>query len=91
MRSKADVGWDLRAALYPAPGEEAAATERLRQTEITQPALFVIELALAELWQSWGITPSAMLGHSIGEYVAATLAGVFTWRDALGLVAAAAR
>ncbi|MDB9374691.1 type I polyketide synthase [Nodularia sphaerocarpa] len=61
-------------------------SEQLNQTSIAQPALFVIEYALAQLWISWGIQPQAMIGHSIGEYVAATLAGVFSLSDALELV-----
>ncbi|QMS92218.1 SDR family NAD(P)-dependent oxidoreductase [Nostoc edaphicum CCNP1411] len=58
----------------------------LSQTAYAQPALFVVEYALAKLWISWGIQPRAMIGHSIGEYVAATLAGVFNLADALMLV-----
>ncbi|HIK05171.1 MAG TPA: acyltransferase domain-containing protein [Trichormus sp. M33_DOE_039] len=59
----------------------------LTQTIYAQPALFVVEYALAKLWLSYGIQPQAMIGHSIGEYVAATLAGVFTLADALAIVA----
>ena len=80
------LGLDLRAILYPASDEPAAA-ERLQQTSITQSALFTVEYALARLWMSWGIKPEAMLGHSIGELVAACLSGVFTLEDALALVA----
>ena len=64
------------------------AAARLRQTGLTQPALFVVEYALAKLWQRWGVEPAAMIGHSLGEYVAATLAGVFDYADALRVVAA---
>jgi acyl transferase domain-containing protein len=88
---KPHLGLDLRGVLYPNEAEEESATEQLRQTFITQPALFVIEYALAKLWQQWGIQPQAMIGHSIGEYVAACLAGVFSLKDALGLVAARGR
>jgi len=61
--------------------------EALRQTVLAQPALFTVEYALAALWRSWGVTPHAMIGHSIGEYAAATIAGVFGLADALRVVA----
>ncbi len=77
---------DIRHLLFPAEGTEHAARQ-LEQTAMTQPALFVIEYALARLWMEWGVTPAAMLGHSIGEYVAACLAGVISLPDALRLVA----
>lgn len=81
------AGLDLKALLYPADGEDERAAERLRDTRFTQPALFVTEYALARLWMSWGIRPQAMIGHSIGEYVAACLAGVMSLEDALVVVA----
>ncbi|WP_072620081.1 type I polyketide synthase [Spirulina major] len=80
------LGLDLRDLLYP-DADPAAAADQLKQTALTQPALFVIEYATAQLWMSWGIKPAALIGHSIGEYVAATLAGVFSRDDALALVA----
>ncbi|WNG36171.1 SDR family oxidoreductase [Archangium violaceum] len=85
------LGFDLRTVLYPPEAQREAATERLKQTSLTQPALFVVEYALAKLWMSWGVKPQAMMGHSIGEYVAACLAGVFSLDDALALVAARGR
>jgi acyl transferase domain-containing protein len=82
------LGFDLRQALYPREDQLAEADEKLTQTFITQPALFVIEYALARWFQSLGIEADAMIGHSIGEYVAACLSGVFSLEDALRLVAA---
>ena len=80
---------DLRELLYP--GEESREKSKpefqLDQTAFTQPALFVIEYALAKLWMEWGVRPTAMIGHSLGEYVAATLAGVISLEDSLELVA----
>lgn len=81
------LGLDLRSVLYPASEEEESATRTLGQTAITQPAIFVIEYSMAKLWMDCGVQPSAMLGHSIGEYVAACIAGVFSLEDALRLVA----
>jgi acyl transferase domain-containing protein len=85
------LGLDLRAVLYPEAGGEAEAARELARTALTQPALFVVEYALARLWASWGVVPRAMIGHSIGEYVAACLAGVFSLADALRLVATRGR
>ncbi|MEA2987964.1 MAG: hypothetical protein QOG83_675, partial [Alphaproteobacteria bacterium] len=80
------MGLDLRDVIYPLEDLEGAAI-LLKQTEITQPALFTIEYALAQLWIEWGIVPNTMLGHSIGEYVAACIAGVMSLEDALAVVA----
>ncbi|WP_225409259.1 type I polyketide synthase [Stigmatella hybrida] len=81
------LGFDLREVLYPSEARREEASQKLLQTFVTQPALFVIEYALARLWMSLGIKPEAMIGHSLGEYVAACLAGVFSLEDALELVA----
>ena len=84
------LGLDLRSLLLAEP-DDAQAASRLQQTGITQPALFVVEYALARALMAAGIEPAAMAGHSLGEYVAACLAGVFTLDDALALVAERAR
>ncbi|UNK50280.1 amino acid adenylation domain-containing protein [Lysobacter sp. S4-A87] len=75
------LGFDLREAMFD---EDA---QRLLPTSVMQPATFAIEYSLARTWMSRGVMPSAMIGHSVGEFVAATLAGVFTLSDALRLVA----
>ncbi len=88
------LGLDLRQALWPDGGAGAAAAAgpvALQDTRLAQPALFVVSWAAARLWMSWGVRPEAMLGHSIGEYVAACLAGVFSLADALAVVAARGR
>ena len=82
------LGRDLRDLLYPRPEAREEAERWLARTRFAQPALFTVEYALARLWISWGVTPWAMAGHSLGEYVAACLAGVFSLADALALVAA---
>jgi len=73
----------LLSVLYP----EAETTSPLDETAYTQPALFALEYALFELWRSWGITPEVVIGHSVGEYVAACVAGVFSLEDGLKLIA----
>ncbi len=62
--------------------------QEINETAYTQPALFALEYALAKLWQSWGIEPDVVMGHSVGEYVAACIAGVFSLEDGLKLIAA---
>src|SRR5262249_5444635 len=81
------LGLDLRQALFP-PGENGAGLDR---TALAQPALFTLEYALARLLLEWGVAPRAMLGHRLGEYVAACLSGVFSLEAALRLVAARGR
>ncbi|WDZ82467.1 type I polyketide synthase [Micromonospora cathayae] len=83
-----ELGLDLRDLIL---GRDPDAGEKLTETRYTQPALFVIEYALATLWQRAGVKPAAMIGHSIGEYAAATVAGVLTLPDALRVVAARGR
>ena len=83
----AQEGLDLRRML----GRGAEPADAIARTSLAQPALFVVEYALARLWMSWGVRPQAMIGYSLGEYVAACLAGVLTLEDALSLVARRAR
>ena len=85
------LGTDLRTLLFAPPAQADAAARALAETAITQPAMFTVEYALARLWCSWGVRPRAMAGHSIGEYTAACLAGVFPLEDAARLVAARGR
>ncbi|HEX5884729.1 MAG TPA: type I polyketide synthase, partial [Pyrinomonadaceae bacterium] len=88
---KPHLGFDLRDVIYPTDEAVEEAKLKLNQTFVTQPALFVTEYALARQWMEWGVTPEAMIGHSIGEYVAACLAEVFSLEDALRLVATRGR
>lgn len=66
---------------------DAEAGERLRHTSFAQPALFAVEMGLARLWQSWGIEPDVVLGHSVGQYAAACVAGAFSLEDGVRLIA----
>ncbi len=85
------LGRDLRDVLGARDPQRAVAADELRDTWLAQPALFAVEYALAQVWMQWGVKPRAMLGHSVGEYTAACLAGVLTLEAALGLVAARGR
>ncbi len=78
---------DLKKLLFPSRRDRHGAAEALKNTKWAQPALFTVGYALAELWNFWGVKPSAMIGHSVGEYVAATLAGVMSLEDALTVIA----
>ena len=85
------IGRDLREVLFPGAAQHELAAASLRETRFTQPALFAVGYALARLWESWGVRPAAMVGHSIGEFVCAVLAGVMSLEDALALVGARGR
>jgi acyl transferase domain-containing protein/acyl carrier protein len=82
---------DMRQILFPQVEDEMDAAGRITETEFAQPAIFAVSFALARLWMSWGVVPQSMIGHSIGELVAACLAGVFTLEDALTVVSARGR
>lgn len=84
---QAELQPSLLTVLYP----DNDTSKLLSQTAYTQPALFAVEYALYQLWQSWGIKPTVVMGHSVGEYVAACVAGVFSWQDGLRLMAARGR
>jgi acyl transferase domain-containing protein len=82
---------DIRSVLYPEAASKAQAEQQINETRVTQPTIFTVEYALACFWMSWGIKPSLLIGHSVGEYVAAVLAGVFSLEDALGVLAGRAK
>jgi amino acid adenylation domain-containing protein len=85
------LGCDLRRFLFPDPADAETATQSLNNTFYTQPAIFTVSYALASLLMHWGIQPSAFIGHSIGEFVAATFSGVMDLDEALRLVATRGR
>jgi phthiocerol/phenolphthiocerol synthesis type-I polyketide synthase E len=84
---RSSFGLDLHQIIFPPEHEADRARELLRQTAVAQPALFAIEYALAKVWMQWGVRPEAMIGHSVGEYVAACVSGTFSFHDGLALVA----
>ena len=85
------LGLDLRSVLYPEVDERHEANRSLEQVSINQPVLFTVEYALARMWIALGIAPRFMIGHGLGEYVAACLSDVFSLEDALTLVATRAQ
>ena len=85
-----EIGEDIREIIYNDASNDAS-EDRLNNTFYTQPSLFITEYALAKLWMSWGIQPDVLVGHSIGEFVAAHLAGVFNLKDALHLITSRAK
>src|SRR5690606_9154836 len=87
---KAEIGEDIREILYSTT-TNSESDEKLSNTFYTQPSLFITEYALAKLWISWGVQPDIFIGHSIGEFVAAHLAGVFSLKDGLHLISSRAR
>jgi amino acid adenylation domain-containing protein len=80
------LGLDIRDVLFPKEGDTDGAARMLRDTAVTQPGIFLTSLAAARLWQARGVEPTAMIGHSVGEFVAATLAGVMDFETALVLI-----
>ncbi|PSF38589.1 beta-ketoacyl synthase [Aphanothece hegewaldii CCALA 016] len=91
FRQTLDRCAEILKAYINIPLLDVISSELIDQTIYTQPALFAFEYALATLWMSWGVVPSVVLGHSVGEYVAACLAGVFSLEDGLKLIAARGR
>lgn len=83
------LNFDLCDLLYPGKNQDELEKSEilLQQTKYAQPALFTVEYALTVLWKSWGVIPDVMIGHSVGEYVAACIAGVFSLEEGLKLVA----
>ncbi|WP_399920124.1 amino acid adenylation domain-containing protein [Streptomyces kanamyceticus] len=84
------LGLDLRALLFPRQDDARALAEarrRINTITVAQPVVFAVEYALARLWRHWGIEPSAVVGHSLGAYAAACVAGVFPLADGIRLVA----
>jgi len=88
---KAELGLDLRDVIYPEKGMEEEASKRLNETSLTQPALYAVEVGMARVLMKRGVRPGAMIGHSIGEYAAACVAGVLRLKEGAKLVGARGR
>ena len=86
-----ELEWPLLDIIYAEQGAAGIGRPDIDETTVTQPALFAVEYALAELWRSWGVVPDVVMGHSVGEFVAACVAGVMSLEDALRLIAARGR
>ena len=80
------LDYDIRALWLPEADDQAAATEKLKQPSVQLPLIMITEYALAQLWVSWGVSPAALVGHSMGENTAACFAGVMSFEDCIGLV-----
>lgn len=80
------LDYDLRSLWLPAEGQEASASETLKKPSVQLPLIMITEYALAQLFQSWGVQPSVLIGHSMGENTAAALAGMMSFEDCIGLV-----
>jgi amino acid adenylation domain-containing protein len=82
-----ELGYDIKAALFPAAAERSTAAERLLRPSLNTAVTFVTEVALVELLRSWGVRPAAVTGHSLGEYTAAVVSEALSLRDAVHLIA----
>ena len=80
------LDYDIRALWLPRAQDRATADQRLTRPSVQLPLIMIVEFALARLWQSWGVTPAALVGHSMGENTAACFAGVMSFEDCIGLV-----
>ena len=80
------LDYDVRTLLFPAKDALEAADERLKTPSVQLPLIMIVEYALSQLWMSWGVKPSALIGHSMGENTAACVAGVMSFEDCIGLV-----
>lgn len=85
------VGVDIREEIYPEEGHGENGLKRIDETRIAQPAIFAIEYAMAQLWLSWGVEPTVLVGHSVGEFVCAVVSETFSLENALALLSVRAR